>query len=494
MPLFKPSIKIICLSCILIVPTGCALIPADRGRLPQLDVAQVELAEHIKLPQDTHRDWPQARWWQRYDDAQLDRLIEQALQNPPTLQIAATRVETAHAVLAQNRAEEGVNTAFNADSNRRRYSGTGLFPAPIGGNYFNETAVQVQASYDFDWWGKRRAAIAAALGEENARQAEYAQTEQTLTAVIVQHYFNLQAGWARLDNLQKMLDAQNALLADKRRRIDHGLAAGDERRTAEADIAGTQRLQAAISAQCAREIEALRALLGADHQALTELRVRSLPEPSPTLPSRLGIELLARRPDLQAARWRVEAALSRIEATEAAFYPDINLAGAIGFDSLTLEKLLKFDSRTLFLGPALSLPLFDSGRLRSRLDSARAQRDEVIADYNQSVFAAVHDVAQEAATLQGLQREREAQEHTTTAANHLFASAEKRFEAGLLDRSTVLSADLVVLRQHDARLQLQNQELSCEIALIKALGGGFSASPETRVGRAVDISSNKPIR
>ena len=190
----------------------------------------------------------------------------------------------------------------------------------------------------------------------------------------------------------------------------------------------------------------------------------------------------------------MEAALSRIEATEAAFYPDINLAGAIGFDSLTLEKLLKFDSRTLFLGPALSLPLFDSGRLRSRLDSARAQRDEVIADYNQSVFAAVHDVAQEAATLQGLQREREAQEHTTTAANHLFASAEKRFEAGLLDRSTVLSADLVVLRQHDARLQLQNQELSCEIALIKALGGGFSASPETRVGRAVDISSNKPIR
>ena len=134
MPLFKPSIKIICLSCILIVPTGCALIPADRGRLPQLDVAQVELAEHIKLPQDTHRDWPQARWWQRYDDAQLDRLIEQALQNAPTLQIAATRVETAHAVLAQNRAEEGVNTAFNADSNRRRYSGTGLFPAPIGGN------------------------------------------------------------------------------------------------------------------------------------------------------------------------------------------------------------------------------------------------------------------------------------------------------------------------------------------------------------------------
>jgi multidrug efflux system outer membrane protein len=133
------------------------------------------------------------------------------------------------------------------------------------------------------------------------------------------------------------------------------------------------------------------------------------------LTATLGIELLARRPDLQAARWRVEASLERIEATEAAFYPDINLSGFIGTDTVSLDELLKHASRTLSIGPALSLPLFDSGRLKASLSAARSRRNEMIADYNQTVFKAVSDVAQEGASLQGLQNQIAEQQATAGA-------------------------------------------------------------------------------
>ena len=470
---FRPrTIAAACLGAMLLGAAGCAQLPADRDVLPRQDPANVQLAENIKLARE---GWPQAQWWTRYGDAQLNRLIDRALKDGPTLQVAAMRIGAARAVLRLDSADREINVSLEADANRQRYSANGLLPRPIGGNYHTESKVQARASYDLDWWGKHRAAIEAAAGEVNARQAEYAQAEQTLAAAIAQAYFNLQAGWARLDTLQKMLAAQRSLVADKEKRVTHGVASIDEQHSADAELALMNRQHAALAAQCGRELEALRALLGADGRALADLRPRPVPDVVHALPSRLGIELLARRPDLQAARWRIEASLSRIEASQAAFYPDINLTGFFGFDSLTPDKLLNAASRTLFIGPALKLPLFDSGRLQARLDAARVQRNEMIADYNQSVFMAVREVAQEGIALQGL--EIQSREHAAAAAvtHALLRSARARFRQGLADRSAILSAELAVLRQDEAGLQLKNQQLLTDVALVKALGGGYRA-------------------
>jgi multidrug efflux system outer membrane protein len=222
----------------------------------------------------------------------------------------------------------------------------------------------------------------------------------------------------------------------------------------------------------------LRALLGADAQALSDLAPRALPDTPAALPSQLGMDLLARRPDLQAARWRVEASLDQIEASKAAFYPDINLSGYFGTDVVSLDQLFRYGSRTMSIGPALTLPLFDSGRLKAGLQIARTQRNEMIADYNQSVFKAVRDVAQQAINLQGLQKQIVEQEATATATDALLRSAQERFKRGLADNGTILTAELGVDKQKLIKLLLENQVLQTDVALIKALGGGYQATTQ----------------
>jgi multidrug efflux system outer membrane protein len=463
---------ILATSVLMLTLAGCLNIPADHDALPQRDMARAQLAANIKLARD---GWPQAQWWTAYDDPQLNRLMALALKDGPTLQVAAARIASARAALNSDKSDSGMNVDLTANSNRQRYSANGFFPPPIGGAYYTETTAQVAATYDFDWWGKHKAAISAAMGEINARQAEYAQTEQTLTAAVAQSYFTLQSAWARLDNLQHIQALQTDLVADKIKRITHGVASSDAERLAEVDLGNVKQQVAQLETQTAREREALRALIDADSQALADLAPRPLPTLPPALPSKLGIELLARRPDLQAVRWQVEASLERIEATEAAFYPELNLMASFGTDVITLDKLLNAGSRTLYLGPTVSLPLFDSGRLKARLGVARSQRNELIADYNQSVINAVREVAQAGVTLQGLQKQSDEQEVTLNTTKALLHSVQARYQHGLTDRSNLLSAELALDKQRDASLRLQDQQLQGNVALIKALGGGYQA-------------------
>lgn len=459
---------------------GCATVAPDRHALRQRDIANAQLASDIKLARE---GWPEAQWWTVYGDAQLNALIKQALSSGPSLEVAAAHIGAAESNVQRSAADLGVDVSAYATANRQRYSGTGLFPAPIGGAYFSEQTLRLDARYNFDWWGKNRAQIAAAVGEVNAGRAAYAQAEQALASAIAQSYFRLQGGWARLANLDLMVAAQWDLVQDKSKRVSHGLATADELRAAETESSLLNKQRAQLNAEIRREREALRALVGSDsaqQAAGTDQLLDSLkPQPldarnaNAALPARLGIELLARRPDLQAARWRVEASLSKIDAARAAFYPDVNLAGSVGLDTIKLENLLQAASRTVFLGPSLTLPLFDSKRLNAQMDSARSERNELIADYNQAVVQAVRDVAQNGVALQGLEQQIAQQSAATASAGAQLRSTQSRRDHGLGDQGSVLSAQLALLKQQDAALSLQQMQLLAEVALVNSLGGGY---------------------
>jgi multidrug efflux system outer membrane protein len=470
----------------LLALSGCAAIPADHDVLPQQDLARVQLAGDIKLARE---GWPAAQWWTQYRDPQLDKLMQQALAGGPTLAVAASRIGAARAALAFDRADAGVRVDLTADASRQRYSSNGLLSAPIGGSYYNEQTVQLQASYEFDWWGKHRSAIAAALGEVNASRADYAMAEQTLAAEVAASYFALQTGWARVANLRHMANTLQALVDDKAKRVAHGLAPIDQQLSAAAQLSYLEQTVAQLQSRIKREREALRALVGADGTALAGLTPAPLKQVGFGLPSSLGINLLARRPDLQAARWRVQASLSRVEMSQAAFYPTVDLTGAFGLDALKLGDLLKSGSRTLFVGPALSLPLFDSHRLDARLGAARSERNELIADYNQTVFAVVRDVAQAGVDLQGVQQQMTHQAATLAATEALRHSAEAKFKQGLAANSDVLLYDSAVLLQVDAGLQLQGAQLNAEVALVHALGGGYYSNRDSDSNQSDDNAS-----
>ena len=449
---------------------GCSSVPPDHQALVKRDIASAEIASSIKL---ANEGWPQAQWWTAYHDEQLNAIIKQALAGSPSLEVAAAHIGSARSSLSRTVADMGIDSALFANANRQRYSGTGLFPAPIGGAYFSEETLRLDLRYNFDWWGKNRAQVAAAVGELNAGRAAYAEAEQALAASIAQSYFRLQGAWARLANTDQLAATQTALVQDKARRIANGLANADEQRAAEADLSLICKQQAQLKSDIEHEREALRALAGADNRALADLKPAPLTPAPHALPARLGLELLARRPDLQAARWKVEASLSKIDAAKAAFYPDVNLTGSIGLDTVKIENLLQSASRTLYLGPTLSLPLFDSKRLDAQLDSARTTRNERIAEYNQTIVDAVRDVAQGGAQLQGIEQQITQQSAATASARAQLASAQARMDHGLANNNSVLNARLTMLRQQDADLYLQQVQLLAEIALTNALGGGY---------------------
>ncbi len=433
-------------------------------------MAGASLAADIRL---AHEGWPAARWWTGYGDTQLDALMAQALASAPSLEVAAAHIGSARAALESSSAQLGVDVDGYANANRQRYSGTGLFPAPIGGNYFTEENLRLEARYHFDWWGKNRAQIAAAVGELNAGRASYAQAEQALAAAIAQAYFRLQGTWARLANTDSQIAVQAELVQDQARRMARGLAANDTARPAEAELAQLKKQQAQLRADAGAAREALRALLGADAGALTALQPRALSATPHAVPAHLGMELLARRPDLQAARWQVQSALSQTEAVQASFYPDFNLGASIGLNSISFDQLLQAASRTLYVAPTLTLPLFDSKRLNAQLAGARSQRNEKIAAYNQAVVQAVRDVAQDSLALQGTEQQLALQAEATAAANAQLQSMRARAAHGLADRRSELTAQLALLRQQDSALALQQAQMQAEVTLTQALGGGY---------------------
>lgn len=467
---------------------GCAHVPVDQGTAKAPDFAQARHADTIALARDA---WPVETWWRDYRDNQLDALMDQALAASPSLAAAQARFAVAQAVVKSEQAAGGAQVGVGAGLNRQRYSANGLFPEPIGGSFYTDSILQVRASYDVDWWGKHRAQVAAAVGEANAHAAEAAQARQALTALVAQSYFRLQLLWARDDNLAALAKVQRALLADRNARLKHGLATVDAQRGVELELGHTLEQSELLRTQAAREREILRALVAAGPNDLANLE-RQLPPMMPAaLPRTLGIELLARRPDLQAARWRVEAALGRVRASEAAFYPDLNLAGSFGLNAISLGKLLRGASRTMLGGVTLELPLFDSGRLEAGLGVARAERDALLAEYNDAVLAAVRDVAAEGATLQGIEREIGAHGMAEQAAARLASSAETRLKRGLTERSSLLQAQLETLRQRDGALQLQDARLQTEVALVRALGGGYRAQPVTTAAASASASTQQ---
>jgi len=473
-PVQQRTVRRVLATAMLIGVTACASIPEDKQIMPQQDVARLQVAADIQL---AHEGWPAASWWLQYHDAQLNHLMEQALATSPSLVVAESRIGAARAVLAFNGADRGLSTSLNANDNRQRYSANGLFPPPIGGNYFNETTVQLQTHYDFDWWHKHESQIAAALGEVNARRADFAQAEQALAVSVVQTYLQMQSAWEELAYLRQRIDKQTALINNKQKRISHGLATVDEQRQEEMNLTLLQQQSTQLQNQVQQQREALRALVGADNRALMDLTPVALPDTVATLPADIGADLLAHRADLQAARWRVQASLSKVEVAQAAFYPEINLNAAIGLDALSVSDLLKSGSLTTYLGPTLTLPLFDSKRLDARLTAARNDRNQMIAEYNQQVIDAMRDVAQSALAARSLETQRHQQQQQLRQSEQIWQSVRERYQHGLTDQATYVAAELHVLQQRQTLAQLTHQQRQAKVSLIKNLGGGFQSPP-----------------
>lgn len=419
--------------------------------------------------------WPRDTWWQALGDAELDRLVYLALQRQPSLAVAAARLRQADAGVAMAGAAGQPQAQLSADLTDQRFTRNGLVPAPLAGATRWNNSVQLGANWDLDLFGRQRAALDAAIGQQRATQADAQAARVLLTGQVVVRYVNL----ARLLDARRLgaqaLQQREQVLALVQQRLAAGLDTRVELRQAEGLLAQARVDIEALAEQAQRERQALAELCGLGPQALHTLQPRLATLQPLAVPHALPADLLGRRADLVAQRWRVQAALRDEDRARAQFYPDINLVAFVGLSSLGLDRLIDAGARTAGVGPALRLPVFDGGRLRAQLGARAAEVDAAIAGYDATLLRALREVADELATLQSLQRQQAAQEQATQAAEQAFDLAVQRYRAGLGGFLTVLTAEGNVLNQRRGSSELRARQLAAEAALSRALGGGWQA-------------------
>jgi len=445
------------------------LAPGSRT----LDAAALDVQRSLDEARLSPGDWPRQDWWTGFGDPQLDALVADALAHSPSLREARARTERAAALAAAAGAALYPRVDAAADVNRQRYSANGIFPPPIAGAWYTQSQLSVSLSYEFDFWGRNRAALDAALGQRRAAEVDAFAARLLLAAGVAHAYVRVQRADDQLDVARDSLAQREGIVKLTRERLRAGLDSRIDLRQAEASVPAAREQITRLREERALACSLLAALLGAGpDRGLDITRPRMRPPPA-AAPAKLPADLVGRRPDIVAERWRVEAAGHDIAAAKAAFYPNVNLAALVGVQSVELDRLLRAGSAIPLVDAAVRLPIFEGGRLRAGLAERDAAYDIAVEQYNRTVVEALREVVDQLTSLRSVDEQQQQVGEASVAAGEAYALAARRYAAGLGSYLQVLSAQGQVLEQQGLDADLRARTLDLSVDLIRALGGGF---------------------
>ncbi|MFZ2448977.1 MAG: efflux transporter outer membrane subunit [Methylovulum miyakonense] len=461
---------------------GCALLPQEGIR--EKLMAMPGMAQTLTSGQDAEKwvqAWPGAQWWKEFHNPELDRLVSTALQGSPTLKAASARVGQAQALADYQAAELLPSIGASADFHTRHFSGKDFY-GPAGDHTFTGAYIDPFIfRYHLDLWGKDKAALESAVGKERAQVAELAVARLLLGTSLARGYFRLCAAEEEAKLSQTLIANAGRQLRLARQRFDSGLDSLDPVYANEQKLEALRQRAASLQAEAQILRNRLAALAGqgADWGKTIAVSPARYEGQFP-LPTTLALGLLAHRPDVAAALWRVEAAAQTVKVAKTHFYPDVNLVGFTGLRSLNLKDLVASQgaSAAYSIGPTITLPIFEGGRLEAGLANGQAGYDSAVASYNSTLLAAVQQVADALARWRESQRHDEAQESAVQAAQEHAKLAATRYQAGLSSRDGELDAEAGLLEQRLKLSQLEAGHLQSAVGLIEALGGGY----ENRAG------------
>jgi NodT family efflux transporter outer membrane factor (OMF) lipoprotein len=431
--------------------------------------------------------WPRDDWWVVLGDPQLDALVGRALAGSPRLDVARARLARAQAAVELAAAASLPRVDAQEQTSWQRFSENFYFPPPIGGSTQATNLVQLTGSWELDFFGRNRAALRAALSQQQETAVELQASRIAVATSVARTYVQLARLFETRGVLEDTLAQRTQVLKLVEARVASGLDTKVELRQAEGAIPEVRRQIEAADEQIALTRHALAALLGEGPDQTAGLTPRLAQVAAPTLPAAIPVDLVGRRADISAARWRVEAAGAEVDVAKAQFYPNINLAAFAGLQSLGFANWFALGSTVWGVGPAVSLPVFDAGRLRANLSARTADVDAAVASYNSTLTDAVRDVADQIASLRSIERQAAEQRAAQEAAGSAYELATLRYRAGLGSYLTVLAAETSVLTQRLAGADLGARRTEATIALMRALGGGFDAgavAPRTEVSVA----------
>jgi NodT family efflux transporter outer membrane factor (OMF) lipoprotein len=425
--------------------------------------------------------WPSDDWWAAYGDPQLDSLMAEALKGAPDLRIAEARVRQAQAQSEQAGAYRLPSLSANgAEYAARIDQSLGLPPdiaSALPGGFSGMTQVGANLSYQLDFFGKNRAALAAATSTAEALRADRAAARLQLTAAVASAYANfvrLSEDRETAANSVRVRQDTLKLVADRRR---NGLETRGEVSQQAATVSAAKAEVEALDLQVLQTRHQIAALLGEGPDR--GLQIERSPNAGALLhplglPPSLALNLVGRRPDIVAARLRAEAARQRMKSAKADFYPNIDLTGSVIAIALNNKSLLQHNLNLTRVGPAVTLPIFSGGQLEGAYRGARGEYDEAAATYDKTVSNALRDVADAIAGVRSVQGQLTDARASLAADEDAYAVAKLRYQGGLSPYLNVLTAENAVLQQRQTVVNLAVQSLLSDIDLVRALGGGYS--------------------
>jgi NodT family efflux transporter outer membrane factor (OMF) lipoprotein len=455
--------------------TACAAVPqlppAQAFKAPEAYAAETSLTAPVA-------DWPTDQWWSAYGDPQLDALIAEALAGAPDLAAAKARVAKAQAQTAQARSATLPSVSANGSYASVKQSYNNGIPAAFVPTGYNDSGrATLDFTYELDFFGKNRAALAAATSEAKAAQAEEAEARLVLSTNVATAYAQLTQLFADRDAAQDAAATREQTAKLTADRFDNGLENRGATEQAKSNLASARGELTGIDEQIGLTRNRLAALLGAGpDRGLAIDRPKVGPLKAFGLPTNLKADLIGRRPDVVAARLRADASAQRIKQAKAQFYPDIDLSAYFGQQSLGLDLLTNAGSRIGSIGPAVRLPIFQGGALRAGYRGAAADHDVAVASYNGAVAQALQDVADTAVSSRALDARLEQGRAALAASTAAHDIALQRYRGGLSTYLDVLTAEDAMIANQRSLADLETRAFTLDVALVRALGGGFRAA------------------
>ena len=455
--------------------SACAAVP-HLGPEPHVKpTARYATAQSFQAPAAA---WPEDGWWRRYGDTQLDGLVDEALHNSPTLVQAEARVRRAQALAEQARAATLPSLAVNGTIAKQRESeNLGIPPQFVPKGYQPYGRGTANLSWDLDLFGRNRASLAAATSEAEAARMDAAESRLVLTTSMVSAYADLARLYGERDAAAEALENRQATAKLVVQRVQAGSSNEGEAHQAQANAEAAKEDLAAIDEQIGIARDQLAALAGeGPDRGLAITRPAASIGTGFGLPPNLALDLVGRRPDVQAARLRAEAAARRIKVARAGFYPDVNLIALVGREALGLDLLKQATSNMGEVGAAVSLPIFSAGRLEGEYRGARADYDAAVAAYDQTLVHALQEVADATVSARQLAGRLADARAALAAAEDAYRIAQMRYQAGLTNYLSVLSTEDTLIAERRTVADLNARTLTVDAALARALGGGFKTT------------------
>jgi NodT family efflux transporter outer membrane factor (OMF) lipoprotein len=413
------------------------------------------------------------KWWELFEDPQLNALEEQIEPANQTLKIAEANFRQARASIKYNRSFLYPTVTAGASISRERVSDNS--PTGFPGRGYADFNLPISVSYDADLWGRVRRSIAASREQFQASAADLENIKLELQTELAVDYFEARSLDAQKQLFDDTVVAYQKALQLTQNRFNGGIASKAEVAQAQTQLDQTQAQDIDLGVARAEYQHAIAVLIGKVPEGYS-LPAMPLQRQPPEIPVGIPSQLLERRPDIAAAERQVAAANEQIGIARSAFFPDLVISATGGLQAGSIVDWFTWPSRYWAVGPQVLQTAFDAGRRRAQLETAEAGYDATVANYREIALRAFQEIEDNLSSLRILEQESAKQQEATAAAENSLQLSLNRYKGGLVTYLDVITAQSIALSNERTGVDLLRRRMDASVQLIKALGGGWDTS------------------